>query len=141
MCQELKSSKGDLKILLDSNALFIPSQLKIDIFNELKTLLNRNFKLILLSPVQQELKKIADTGSIKTCKQAVQALKMAEKIEVVEVNKKDYEHTDDIIVYYAKKWNCPVFTNDKKLKKKLKNINATVIYVRQKSYLEIEGRI
>ena len=141
MCQKLEYAKDNLKIILDSNALFVPAQLKIDIFNDLKTLLNRNFELILLSPVRQELKRIADTGSIKIRKQAANALKIAEKIKVVEVNKKNYEHTDDIIVYYAKKWNCPVFTNDKNLKKKLKNINATVIYVRQKSHLTIDGRI
>jgi rRNA-processing protein FCF1 len=32
-----------LKVILDSNALFVPLQFKIDVFNDLKRLLNRSF--------------------------------------------------------------------------------------------------
>ncbi|RLI16819.1 nucleotide-binding protein, partial [Candidatus Bathyarchaeota archaeon] len=34
-----------------------------------------------------------------------------------------------------------VFTNDRNLRKRLRNINVPVIYVRQKSRLEIDGRL
>ena len=44
-----------LKVILDSNALFVPLEFKIDIFEELKRLLNRNVEFILLSPVKHEL--------------------------------------------------------------------------------------
>jgi rRNA-processing protein FCF1 len=39
----------------------------------------------------------------------------------------------------ARKCDCPVFTNDRKLRQRLRNINVPVIYVRQKSRLEIDG--
>ncbi len=49
--------------------------------------------------------------------------------------------TDDAIVKVAKNWNSPVFTNDRQLKKKLRDISVPVIYVRQKSRLDIDGMI
>ena len=49
--------------------------------------------------------------------------------------------TDDAIVRVAKNWNSPVFTNDIQLKRKLRDISVPVIYVRQKSRLDIDGMI
>jgi rRNA-processing protein FCF1 len=46
---------------------------------------------------------------------------------------------DDAIVKVASEWRSPVFTNDRALRKRLRDINVPVIYVRQKSRLEIEG--
>jgi rRNA-processing protein FCF1 len=41
----------------------------------------------------------------------------------------------------AKEWGSPVFTNDRLLRKRLRDISVPVIYVRQKSRLEIDGMI
>jgi hypothetical protein len=48
---------------------------------------------------------------------------------------------DDAIVRAAKDWKAVVFTNDRQLRKRLKDISVPVIYVRQKSRLEIDGMI
>jgi len=136
-----KPKKKTLKIILDSNALFVPIQFKIDVFEELKTLLNRNSELVLLTPIRRELEKLAEKGSPKMRKNASYALKLAEKCRLVEENKKYVGSPDDVIVQMAREWNCPVFTNDRELRKRLRNINVPVIYVRQKSRLEIDGRI
>ncbi len=69
------------------------------------------------------------------------ALKLAEKCQVVVVNKNVKESNDEIIVRVAAEWKCPVATNDRVLRRKLRDINVTVIYVRQKSRLEIEGNV
>jgi len=134
-----KSTKN--KVILDANAFFVPLRFKIDIFEELKKVLDVNFEPILLSPIRRELEKIAEKGSDKMKKNAAYALKLAEKCTSFEVDEKTAGSSDDAIVHMAKKWNCPVFTNDKELKKKLRDINVPVIYVRQKSRLEIDGRI
>ncbi len=133
--------KEKLKVILDSNALFVPFQFKIDIFEELKTLLKRNYVPILLSPVKRELGKIAEKGSPKMRKEASYALKLAEKCKLVEINIETASSPDDAIFYMAHEWKCPVFTNDGELKKRLRDISVPVIYVRQKSRLEIDGRI
>ncbi len=135
------AQRENLKIILDSNALFVPLQFKIDIFNDLERLLNRNVELILLSPVKRELEVLAEMDSPKTRKNASYALKLAEKCTYIEVSASASSLTDDIIVKMAKEGGFPVFTNDKQLKKRLRDINVPVIYVRQKSRLEIDGMI
>ena len=72
-----------LKVILDSNALFVPLEFKIDIFEELKRLLNRNVEFILLSPVKRELEMLAAKDSPKIRRQALFALKLAEKCKYV----------------------------------------------------------
>jgi rRNA-processing protein FCF1 len=141
MMQQFKDRKKTLKVILDSNALFVPLQFKIDIFEELKTLLKRRFEPILLLPVKRELERLAKEGSPKMRKNASFALGLAEKCKLVDVDDECVTSPDEAIIEVAKKWNCPVFTNDKVLRKRLRDINVPVIYVRQKSHLEIDGRI
>jgi rRNA-processing protein FCF1 len=133
--------KETVKVILDSNALFVPLQFKIDIFDGLERLLERNFELIVLSPVKRELEALAKRGSPKMRKNASYALKLAEKCTYVEVDAPASTLTDDVIVKVAGEWKAPVFTNDRQLKQRLRDISVPVIYVRQKSRLEIDGMI
>ena len=136
---QLKKEKT--KVILDSNAFFVPLQFKIDIFEELKNLLSTNFEPILLSPVRKELEKLAEKGSPQMRKKASYALKLSEKCTYVQLNDDYACSPDDAILKVAKEWKSPVFTNDRNLRKRLRNINVPVIYVRQKSRLEIDGRL
>jgi len=131
------AKRETLKVILDTNALFVPLQFKIDIFSELERLLKRKFELILISPVKRELEALAETGSPKMRKNASYALKLAENCKYVEVVKSASALTDDVIVEVAREWGFPVFTNDRQLRKRPKDISVPVIYVRQKSHLEI----
>jgi rRNA-processing protein FCF1 len=140
MADSPNSTKRNVRIVLDSNALFVPVQFKLDILAELKALLNRSYEPILISPVRQEIEKLAREGSPKMRKNATSALQFAEKCKAVEVDQGNLS-TDDTILQVAREWNCPVFTNDKLLRKKLRDINVPVIYVRQKSHLQIDGRL
>jgi len=130
-----------LKVILDSNALFVPLEFKIDIFEELKRLVNRNVEFILLSPVKRELEMLAAKDSPKIRREAIFALRLAEKCKYVAVEEDGRVVIDDVIVRVAKNWNSPVFTNDRQLKKRLRDISVPVIYVRQKSRLDIDGMI
>lgn len=128
-------------MILDSNFLFIPSQFHVDIFKELAKLLSQRFDPVLLSPTHMELLKIAEKGSPKTRQQASLALKLAEKCRMINVEQSVKETSDDVIVRVAKDWRCPVATNDRELRKRLRIISVPVIYLRQKSHLEVEGDI
>jgi hypothetical protein len=134
-------SKEALKVILDSNALFVPLESKIDVFAETKRLLSRNLDFVLLSPVKHELELLATKDSPKTRREALYALKIAEKCKYVPVDKCEKLSTDDVIVKVAKAWNSPVFTNDRQLRKRLRDISVPVIYVRQKSRLDVDGLI
>lgn len=129
-----------VKVILDSNAFFIPLEFKMDIFEELKHLLNRNIEFVLLSPVKHELEILANGDEPKLRRQANFALRLAEKCKLVAVEPKN-EETDNIILRIAKSWHAPVFTNDRLLRQRLRDISVPVIYLRQKSRLDIDGLI
>jgi rRNA-processing protein FCF1 len=95
----------------------------------------------LLSTVKRELELLAAKDSPKIRREAFFALKLTEKCKCVPLENDEKLATDDAIVKIAKNWNSPVFTNDRQLKKKLRDISVPVIYVRQKSRLDIDGMI
>ena len=130
-----------IRVIFDSNFLFVPSQFQLDIFEELTNLLNQRFEPVLLSPTYRELLKIAEKGSPKMRKQASLALKLAEKCYVIQVEKGLEETHDDVIVRVAAEWRCPVATNDRELRKRLRNVGVSVIFLRQRRRLELEGTV
>ena len=135
------SKRPPLKVIADSNAFVVPLEYKIDIYAELQRVLNRNFELLLLSPVKHELETLAQKSSPKMRKNAAFALSYAARCTYIKVPEKPNEPTDEAILRMAQAWNAPVFTNDKLLKRKLTDISIPVIYVRAKSRLEIDGLI
>jgi len=138
--QEPSQVRQPLKVILDSNALFVPLKFKLDIFEETKRLLNRNVDFVLLSPVKRELELLAAKNSPKTHREAVYALRLTEKCKFVVVEAEGLA-VDDVILHVAKSWRTAVFTNDRQLKKRLRDISVPVIYVRQKSRLDTDGLI
>ena len=140
MSASLKKSQT-LKVIFDSNAFFVPIEFRIDIFGEVERLLNRHVDFILLSTVKRELEVLSSKDSPKMRRQAFFALKIAEKCIYVPVEEDEKITTDDAIIKVAKTWNCPVFTNDSQLRRRLRDISVPVIYLRQKSRLLIDGLI
>jgi len=130
-----------IKVILDSNFLFIPSQFKIDIFEELIRLLNQRFEPVLLSSTHQELRSMAEKGSPKRRKQASLALELTKKCYIVNIEKGARETNDDVILRIAAQWKSPVATNDRELRKKLRAQDIPVIFLRGKSRLEFEGAL
>jgi len=130
-----------LKIILDANFLFVPLQLKIDIFQGITTLLNQRVEPVLLSTTCMELQKMAEKNSPKLRKQAMAALKLAEKCRIVDVEKKRGETNDDVILRVATQWRSTVATNDRELRRKLRSRDIPVIFLRGKNRLELEGAL
>jgi len=130
-----------IRVIFDSNFLFIPSQFRLDVFEELNNLLSQRLEPVLLSPTYGELLKIAEKGSPKTRKQASLALKLAEKCRLIHVEKGLEETYDDVIVRVAAEWRCPVATNDRELRKRLRNRGVPVIFLRQRRRLELDGTV
>lgn len=128
------------KVILDANFLFVPFKFKIDIFDELEALLGR-FEPIILSTTIEELKKIAMGKSEKNRKNALAALKLAKKCKILEAKIKTGEKYDDVILRIAKEGGYIVATNDSKLRRRLREVGITTIFLRQKSYLQIDGYI
>ena len=130
-----------VKVILDSNFLFVPLQFQIDIFREIEEVVNGKVEFIVLSTTIEELKKIISKGGDKLSRQAFFALELAKKCKVFEVKRLPRESNDDVIARVAKKFKCAVATNDRTLKRMLRNMGVAVIYVRERSRLEMEGTI
>jgi len=129
------------KVIFDSNFLTIPGEFRIDIFEEIEKLLGTKIDGIILSPVLDELEKMSRSRSVKRAKMARLALEFTKKLKIIRAKLEQNEEVDDVIFNFAKKNRCPVATNDKKLKKRLRDIKMPVIYLRQGSRIVIEGVI
>jgi rRNA-processing protein FCF1 len=117
----------------------IQPQFHININKELEKILNRKIERIIISPIYEELQNLTKKKEIKETKNALMTLQLIENFEIVKVKRLQNETVDDLIIRLAKKWNSPVATNDKKLRRRLRSMNVAVIYLRQKSRLEVEG--
>ncbi|MEM1556223.1 MAG: 30S processome protein Utp24 [Candidatus Bathyarchaeia archaeon] len=126
------------RVILDTNFLLLPFQFKIDILSEIEALIGR-FEPIVLSTTVDELKKLSNSRSVKISKMASSALELIRKFRVLEVNVKPGERYDEVLLRIAKENNCIVATNDRELRKKLRETGITTIFLRQRSYLQIEG--
>jgi len=130
-----------LKVILDSNFLFVPSQFQIDIFEELSNILNQRFEPVLLSVTRREILTMAEKGSPKMRKYASLALQLAKKCRIVRVRQGIDESHDDVVVRVAQKWKCPVATNDRALRRRLRDKGIPVIFLRGKKRLGMEGAL
>ncbi len=125
-----------IKVILDSNFLMLPFQFNVDIQAELDRIIEGGYKFYVPQEVLNELNYL----KIKAEKQsdrklANMALEYAKRFETIEGGD---EEADKAIIDIAKK-DTIVCTNDKALKKKLREIKVPVIFLRQKTKLEIEG--
>ncbi|HVP40663.1 MAG TPA: hypothetical protein VMS95_01750 [Candidatus Krumholzibacteriaceae bacterium] len=130
-----------IKIILDTNFLFVPSQFHLDIFEELARLLERQVEPLILSSTFGELQKLVKSRSVKKSKQALLGLKLTEKCRVVEMERKSGESNDDVILRASVEMKCAVATNDRELRKKLRNAGVPVVFLRQKSTLALDGSV
>ncbi len=100
----------------------------------------RRIEVVLLSPVYEEVKGLSMRRGVKR-RQAETAIRYAGKLKIVDCEIRPKETVDDLILRVATEWKCPVATNDRALRKRLKDINISVIYLRGKSHLEIDGNL
>ncbi|HII05818.1 MAG TPA: DNA-binding protein [Methanotrichaceae archaeon] len=121
-----------MKVLLDTNALMVPGQFGLDIFEELERLGYRRF--LVPRPVLLELESLARRADSRRDRIAARiGLKLTGGCELVEA----FGEADGVLVVLALEADAAVFTNDKELKKKLSTRGVTVIHLRQRRYLDI----
>jgi len=112
------------------------AQFTLDVQEELERLLP-SYELCVPSIVINELKKIKKDVKGKNKYSAVIALKIASsppfKIKPVRLNER--ESVDDALIRISK----VLCTNDRELKRKAREKGITVVYLRQKRYLAVDG--
>ena len=130
-----------IKVILDSNFLFIPLKFRVDILDELNRLFGGLVQCVIPSPILEELHLLQNKAKPSQKREIDFAIDFSEHCEIVEENIEYGETVDDVIVRLAIDWRCPVATNDIDLRRRLRSKGLPVIYLRQKAYLEVDGAI
>ncbi|MGP8320704.1 MAG: type II toxin-antitoxin system VapC family toxin [Methanosarcinaceae archaeon] len=118
-----------MKVIIDTNALMIPVQFNVDIFDELQRLGFDEF--VLPKAVLDELDTLVGRSKGKDRMAAKVARSLAGRCKVVDIT----GFADDVIAELAWDSNAAVLTNDIRLKNRLREKGITVVYLRQKNRL------
>ncbi len=114
----------------------IPAQFHVDILTEIGQIIP-HFKLIVPLFVKEELENIQKRSKGKDKIAASVALKIirSPEIEVMNIYLKRKERVDDALLRISR----VLCTNDISLRKRARDKGITVIYLRQKKYLDVDG--
>ncbi|MFA6225116.1 MAG: PIN domain-containing protein [Methanoregula sp.] len=127
-----------MKVLLDANALMMPAQFQIDLFDELRMLIGA-FDPVILPGVLQELNGLTRAkgrdGAAARC-----ALTFVEKCTIVQNADLKSGSVDAQVVEYAAQNKCLVVTNDRRVRDALFAEGIGVISLRNQKKLEILRR-
>ena len=127
-----------MKVLLDANALMMPSQFQIDLFDELRMLLG-SFEPVVLSGIMHELAGLSRAKG-RDGAAARWGLSLGEKCTVVESGDLESVSVDAQVIEYATKNSCLVVTNDRRVREALFARGIGVISLRKQKKLEILRR-
>ena len=126
------------KVVLDSNFLFLPLTHRLDIFAETEKLLPGRTQFIVIRPIREEVERLSRRSS-QLGRKAKFALGLLEKCKQIDGEIDPSRTVDDALISYAKRRKVIVATADVELRKRLRDINVPVIYLRSRSRLELEG--
>lgn len=118
-----------MKVIIDTNALMIPVQFNVDIFDELQRLGFDEF--VVPKAVLNELDILVDGLRGEDKMAAKVARSLADRCEAVDI----VGFADDVIAELAENTGAAVLTNDIQLKNRLLKKDITVVYLRQKNRL------
>ena len=126
------------EVVIDTNFFMVPFQFNVDIITELEKLLP-SYKLTTPSFVINELKGLKRNNKGKIRLNANLALKLANssKVEIKDISLLENETVDDALLRVSE----VLATNDIELKKRAKDKGITIVYLRQKKYIAVEGKI
>ncbi len=138
-------------VVIDANFILLPYQFKIDYLNDIYLSLEGRTRFYIFKQVLNELraKEHREQKARKFHRMLKSGMSYLEKYEksypiyFIDDLKNQAETTDDFLLKWCikfKKEYRHVFlaTNDSKLRKKAKNSNINLIFLRQKKFISIE---
>jgi hypothetical protein len=117
-----------MMVVLDTNFITLPTQFKVDIFDEIAKKIS-GAKLLTVSQVVKELEALGTNGRV--------GLEMLKKFGVKIVNRPG--ETDDALLKLTVERKGVLCTNDRELKRRALGMNVPVMFMRKKKILEISG--
>ncbi|BAD86134.1 predicted nucleic acid-binding protein, containing PIN domain [Thermococcus kodakarensis KOD1] len=137
-----ESRRREWLVVPDTNFLLVPGQFGVDIISELHRILDVKFRVVVPNVVLDELNVIERKSRGRDLMAVRMAKKLAERFETVEIGRFGERPIDDQIFDFAvRNERVIVCTNDKGLKKRLREKGVPVVYLRSKKILELEGML
>ena len=131
--------KGKTRVIVDTNFLFIPGELGLDIFSEINRIVNEPHEICVVDKTFEELEGIIAKSSSKESFNAKLGFIMAKQKSLKTLSSSKGLYADKAILEAAR--NDPartiVATQDAGLRKELKRLSVRIITLRQKKYLEL----
>ncbi|NQU98190.1 hypothetical protein HQ533_01880 [Candidatus Woesearchaeota archaeon] len=129
------------KVILDTNFLLIPGQFNVNIFAEIKRIMDVPYNLYIIDKTLEELNKLTVLGNTKDAKAAKLGMALlgglAKQKSLKTLASFPDKNVDDAIVRKANK-KVYIATQDKELKNRVKEKRAHIITLKQKKYLIME---
>ena len=122
-------------VILDTNALMMLFEFSIDLESELNRLLG-SYCIFVPTTVLDELKFLSEKGNGKQKRIAKSALALSKNYKCMQTDLN--ESVDDSLISIAKEKNGIILTNDRELRKKLKEMDLKVIFLRAKKKLSMQ---
>ena len=94
-------------------------------------------RLPIPEPIINELRILSEKGKGRKKQIAKPALNLAKKYKIIKLDTD--KKGDDAIIFFAQKYSAIVVTNDRNLRKRLKDISINVVYLRNKQYLVLDS--
>ncbi|WP_311173216.1 PIN domain-containing protein [Halobellus ordinarius] len=121
-------------VILDTNALMMPVELDVRVFEELDRLLGPDVDYVVPRSVVAELEKLAAAGNGTEATAASVGRDLVSRCRVVETGQ---SYADDAVVELAEGEGGYVLTNDRPLRDRLLERGVRVIGLRGRNTLEI----
>ena len=121
-------------VILDTNALMMPVELDVRVFEELDRLVGADADLVVPRAVVAELEKLAEEGNGTEATAASVGRDLVSRCRVVETG---VSYADDAVVELAETEGGYVLTNDRPLRDRLLERGVRVIGLRGRNTLEI----
>ena len=113
-------------VVLDTNALLMPFEIRINLDLALRDLLG-DTRIVVPGPLVGELKHLDN-------KWAKAAITLARSREIVQAE----SHGDDSVLEVAEREHAYILTNDKELRRRARKAGIPLIYLRSGTHLVLE---
>lgn len=123
-------------IIFDTNFLFVTFSYDVDVIREIEKRFGENYNLFIFEGTISELEKIYERKDKSKKKNLPLVLKFLD-IYNFKIISSDNSYVDKDMIDIANE-NLIFATSDKNLKRKIRDKKGKIMYLRQKSYIEIE---
>ena len=131
--------KIGIKVLFDTNLLMAIFERPVNVVERVEELLEAKVRPIILRSQLQELERIASSDRRQKASRIARAVLEYVKRKGFEVVEDGKGAVDDVIVKASKREGYVVATNDRELRRRLREGGISVVYMKSDGKFELEG--